>query len=212
MPALFSPTGHELVDLVLHAVSSFMPSPSASPSPTAVAVDQRQCHVLHIGPVSGTRDLRVWAVVDGTNLVLQFDLPSGTKVGPTGHLYGWRHGNPRPLLQEVARNCGIKHSDFQHDFVYAGASWTSGLIQQPPPPSQIRKKPSTFDASSLPIAITISAGSRWVFRGRVIEVLTSTGLGLDSMLQVRVITAAPGRKPAAKKISVRSLFSKYSAS
>lgn len=187
-----------------------MPSPSVSPSSTAVAVDQRQCHVLHIGPVNGSRDLRVWAVLDGTNLVLQFDLPSETKVGPTGHLYGWRHGSPRPLLQEVARNCGIKHSDFQHDFVYAGASWTPGTIQQPAPPSQVRKKPSTFDSSFLPIAVSISVGSRWVFRGRVIEVLTSTGLGLDSMLQVRVITAAPGRKSAAKKISVRSLLSKYS--
>lgn len=168
------------------------------------------CDVSHIGPVPGSLNIRVWVRPRGSaDLILQFDLPSGTLVGRTGRLQGRRHGQPVGILEEVARNCGVDASAYKHDFVYEDSLvWTPDTFQAAAPPSSgFRKR--TYDPGNLPVSISIAVHSVWSFRGRQIEVISSTGGGLDAILQVKVVHAGPGRRGVAKKVSVRTLLSRY---
>jgi hypothetical protein len=164
------------------------------------------CDVLHIGPVPGSRNVRIWAKPrNAPGLVLQFDLPSPTIVGKSGRLMGRRHGAPVGLLEEVARNCGLSAPDYRNDFVYdEGLLWTPDVSTP-----DLKTTRKVYDPGNLPVSLNVAAGSFWAFNGRKIQILSSTGNDLDSILQVRVIHSGAGKRGSAKKVSVRTLLSRY---
>ena len=179
---------------------------SDRPSNSAISVDSC-CDVSRIRSIKGIPKIRVWVKPqDIPDIYFRFDLPNGTRVGPTGRLKGWRIGSPTMIDDYIAKNLGADPNKHQDDIMFDGFQWDPDLSDRTHLPTST---PSPFQASHLPIPLAVSENSRWKFGTRIIEVIAANNQGIDSLLQVRVITNG-GRKASSKKISVRSLLSKYS--
>ncbi len=175
----------------------------------AVPIDSI-CHVLHTNQHPRGLGIQVWARAESIpGPIVQFAVRSGTLIGTKGRLVGWRDTTAQSLTSQKLAD-GLHSIAREYYPVDVVTSWTpERSVSSPPAPAPSTTNiVSPFQASNLPVSVVISAGSRWQKNGREIEVLEATSQGFDAILKVRVVKTSRA-KGAAKKISVRSLITRY---